>query len=276
MYHKTLILCSPLYHAVVVNKTTTDIFRSCIVRRINFTFFSSSLISIILVGAIVFLYYNSDPAYGHITKQFGLIEVEVGWSNEPSLVGELNNVIVDVNKTTSAGNSTAVINALANINIIIKYGGVTKQLDFEPSEQAEGLYQAKLIPTRIGSYGLVLNGTIEGQKIANAEIPLDEVEGKQKLSFPDSSNAEVTSTNTNIGSNVQGIISQLANDIDSTKSSLDTLAKNDANTQKSIQDIKNSNDRAYMIGMTGIGAGVAGIVIAAVALSNKRAVVDVR
>jgi hypothetical protein len=274
MYHKTLILCNALYHAVIVK--SIDIFRSCTVRRSNFDSFSSPVISITLVGVIVLLYCDTGLAYGHITKQFGPIAVEVGWSNEPSLAGELNNVIVDVNKTTSAGNSTAVINALANVNIILKYGGVTKQLDFEPSEQAEGLYQAKLIPTRIGSYSLVLNGTIQGQKIANAEISLDEVEGKQKLSFPDSSNTEVTSTNTNIGSNVQGIISQLANDIDSTKSSLDTLAKNDANTQKSIQDLKNSNDRAYMIGMTGIGAGVAGIVIAAVALSNKRAVVDVR
>ena len=274
MYHKTLILCKPLYHAVIVK--TIDIFRSCTVRRSNFAFFSSPVIIIALLGLIVLLYCDTSPAYGHISKQFGPIMVEVGWSNEPSLAGELNNVIVDVNKTTSAGNSTAVINALANVNIVLKYGGVTKQLDFEPSEQAEGLYQAKLIPTRIGSYSLVLNGTIQGQKIANAEIPLDEVEGKQKLSFPDSSNTEVTNTNTNIGSNVQGILSQLANDIDSTKSSLDTLAKNDANTQKSIQDLKNSNDRAYMIGMTGIGAGIAGIVIAALALSNKRAVVDVR
>jgi hypothetical protein len=274
MYHKTLILCKPLYHAVIVK--SIDTFRSCAVRRSNFAFFSSPVLIITLIGLIVLLYCDTSPAYGHITKQFGPIKVEVGWSNEPSLAGELNNVIVGVNKTTSAGNSTAVINALANVNIVLKYGGVTKQLDFEPSEQAEGLFQAKLIPTRIGSYSLVLNGTIQGQKIANAEIPLDEVEGKQKLSFPDSSNTEATNTNTNIGSNVQGILSQLANDIDSTKSSLDTLAKNDANTQKSIQDLKNSNDRAYMIGMTGIGAGIAGIVIAALALSNKRAVVDVR
>src|SRR6266511_1095124 len=65
------------------------------------------------------------------------------------------------------------------VNIVVKYGGVTKPLDFTPSEQAEGLYEAKLIPTTIGSYSLVLNGTIQGQNIVNTEIPLDDVEGKQ-------------------------------------------------------------------------------------------------
>jgi hypothetical protein len=116
---------------------------------------------------------------------------------------------------------------------------------------------------------LVLNGTIEQQNIKNAEVPLDQVEGKQKLSFPDSGGSGSTDANSNLGTNLQGTISQLANDIDSTKASLDTLAKNNANMQKSIQDIKNSADRAYMVGMTGIGAGVAGIIIAAVTLSRR-------
>jgi hypothetical protein len=40
--------------------------------------------------------------------------------------------------------------------------------------------------------------------------------------------------------------------------------------QKSIADIKSSVDRSYMIAMVGIGAGVAGIVIAAVSLSRKQ------
>jgi hypothetical protein len=165
------------------------------------------------------------------------------------------------------------------MNILVKYGGVTKPLDFVPSEQTDGLYNGKLIPTRIGSYSLVLNGTIQGQKI-NAQIPLDEVQGKQQISFPDSGSSNgvggdggavtgAASNSNNVGPQLQGIVSQLSNDIDSTKNSIDTIAKNNADTQKSIQDLKNAADRSYMIGMAGIGAGVAGIVIAAVALSRK-------
>ena len=137
-----------------------------------------------------------------------------------------------------------------------------------------------MIPTRVGSYSLVLKGTIQDQKIINAEIPLDVVESKQKLNFPDSGSSTggtdtittastAAASNNNIGPQLQGIVSQLANDIDSTKSSIDTLAKANADTQKAIQDLKNTNDRLYMIGMGGVGAGVAGIVIAAVALSRK-------
>jgi hypothetical protein len=126
-------------------------------------------------------------------------------------------------------------------------------------------------------------GTIQNQKI-NAEIPLDLVESTQKLNFPDArgpssggigttssgvSNTAAASNN-NLGPQLQGIVSQLANDIDSTKSSIDTLTRSNAETQKAIQDLKATNDRLYMIAMSGIGAGVAGIVIAAAALSRRK------
>jgi hypothetical protein len=232
-----------------------------------------------LIIILAFSFSNAELAYAHITKKFGNITLEVGWSNEPALVGELNNAIVQVNQTSGGkNNSTAVINALADMNIVVKYGGATKPLDFEPSEETEGLYNGKMIPTRIGSYNLVMNGTIQGQKI-NAEIPLDLVEGKQKISFPDATSSsaiegggggDITTANNNIGPRLQSIVSQLANDIDSTKGGIDTIAKSNADTQKSIQNLKGAADRSYMIGMGGIGAGVAGIIIAALALSHKK------
>jgi hypothetical protein len=144
---------------------------------------------LILVAFLVFSFSNAKIAYAHITKKFGNIQVEVGWSNEPPLVGELNNVIVQVNQTGDKNSQTPVINALASMDIVVKYGGVTKPLDFVPSEEIEGLYNGQMIPTRVGSYSIVLNGTIQDQKIINAEIPLDLVESKQKLNFPDSGNS---------------------------------------------------------------------------------------
>ncbi|MFL6318467.1 MAG: hypothetical protein ACJ71K_01335 [Nitrososphaeraceae archaeon] len=242
-----------------------------------------SIIFLMLIAFLIFSFSNVRTAYAHTTKKFGNILVEVGWDNEPPLVGELNNVIVQVNQTSDNNGQTPVINALASIDMMAKYGGVTKPLDFVPSEQTEGLYNGQMIPTRVGSYSIVLNGTIQDQKIS-AEIPLDLVESKQKLNFPDSGSstgaggggvddtsavASSGAASNNIGPQLQGIVSQLANDIDSTKDSIDTLAKTNADTQKSIQDLKGTNDRLYMIGMSGVGAGVAGIVIAAVALSRK-------
>jgi hypothetical protein len=105
------------------------------------------------------------------------------------------------------------------------------------------------------------------------------VESTQKLD-PDSGGASsggigvsnTAATSNNIGSQLQGIVSQLANDIDLTKASIDTLTKTSGNTQKTIQDLKGTNYRLYMIGLGGVGAGVAGIIIAATALSRRNVV----
>lgn len=218
-------------------------------------------------------------ASAHITKKFGSIQVQVGWSDEPPLTGLLNSVIVDVNQT-SGKTQTPIINALANMNILVKYGGVTKSLDFLPSPATDGLYLGKMIPTRVGSYYVVLNGTIQGQKISS-QLPLDLVDSSQTLAFPDTATGSGTdatvavggaSTNTNnIGPQLQGIVSQLANQIDSVKSVIGSVAKSNADTMKSVQDVKSAADRSYLVGMVGIGAGIAGIVIASLALSRKRA-----
>jgi len=59
----------------------------------------------------------------------------------------------------------------------------------------------------------------------------------------------------------------MSNDVES-----QTLAKQVTNIQKSVAGIKSSVDRSYMISMVAIGAGVAGIVIAAASLSNKKVI----
>jgi hypothetical protein len=244
---------------------------------------SSSLTTVFCFLILVcLLFYNTSikEASAHIIKKFGNIQIQVGWSNEPPLTGQINNAIVGVNQT-SGKTQTPIINALANMNIQMKYGSVTKALDFLPSPTQDGVYLGQLIPTRVGSYSLLLNGTIQGQKI-NSQIPLDLVDSSQKLAFPDTvagsasvgtatvGSGTATTTNSNMGPQLQGIVSELANQIDSTKSVIGNVAKSNADTLKSIQDLKNAADRSYMIAMVGIGAGIAGIVIAAYSLSRRR------
>jgi len=247
----------------------------------------TSLLAIIAL-TIIFATYLI-PAYAHITKQFGNISLEVGWTEEPPLVGQLNSAIIVVEKVVTGGNSTPVSNALSQLDIKEKYGGITKLIEFVPSEQTEGGYEAKIIPTRIGSYSLLMNGSIQNQNITNVEIPLDEVEGTQMFSFPDreisgsssgsisgssnGSNQTSTSGNNNdIGAEVEQILSQFSNDIDSIKGSIAKLDSNYVNIQNSIQNAKSASDISFIIGMAGVGAGISGVIISLIVLSRKGSV----
>ncbi|MDQ6667294.1 MAG: hypothetical protein M3Y53_03590 [Thermoproteota archaeon] len=251
--------------------------------RLSIRAFPALIICFLIVLVVISHNVLIKVASAHVTKKFGSIQVLIGWSDEPALTGQLNNIILDVNQT-SGKTQTPIINALNSMNILVKYGGVTKSLDFLPSPTADGLYLGKIIPSRVGSYYVVLNGTIQGQKISS-QLPLDLVENSQKLAFPDTvagsgtvvtvaGGSAVTSTSINTNSiapQLQGIVSQLANQIDSVKSVIGSVAKSNADAVKSVQDVKSAADRSYLIGMVGIGAGVAGIVIASLALSRKRA-----
>jgi hypothetical protein len=227
-----------------------------------------------VIALIITLVNYSIPAYAHLTKQFGNISLEVGWTEEPSLVGQLNSALIVVEKTVTGGNSTPVSNALSQLDIEEKYGGITRPIDFVPSEQTEGGYEAKIIPTRIGSYSLLMNGSIQNQNITNVEIPLDKVEGTQMFSFPDSEISGISSSNSSgsdndIGPKVEQILSQFSNEIDSIKGSIDKLNSNYANIQNPIQNIKNASDISFMIAMVGVGAGISGVIISLIVLSRR-------
>jgi hypothetical protein len=247
----------------------------------------TSILAIIVLTIILANYLI--PAHAHITKQFGNISVEVGWTEEPPLAGQLNSALIVVEKAVTGGNSTPVSNALSQLDIKEKYGGITKPIEFVPSEQTEGGYEAKIIPTRIGSYSLLMNGSIQNQNITNVEIPLDEVEGTQMFSFPDreisssssgsvsgssnGSNQTIAGGNNNvIGAEVEQILSQFSNDIDSIKGSIAKLDSNYVNIQNSIQNVKSAADISFIIGMVGVGAGISGVIISLIVLSRRGSV----
>ena len=230
--------------------------------------------SALIFGGIFFIagilavsgYYNH--AYAHITKRFGNVTLEVGWLNEPPIAGDMNSVTVQVQKGPQA-KLQPVFNAMANVTSSIKYGTLTKNLDFVPSETTDGLYEAKTIPSRSGSsYAVVLNGGVESQNI-NAIIALDNVESRQAYSFPDSSTADTSSSGGNLGAKVQGVLSQLSNTVQNTQGGLDQVEKELQSTKSSIGSFGTDLSKTYFIALSSIGVGLAGIIIAAFSLSRK-------
>jgi hypothetical protein len=207
-------------------------------------------------------------AYAHITKRFGNVTLEVGWLNEPPIAGDLNSVTIQVQRGPQ-GKLQPVFNALGNVTSSIKYGTLTKNLDFVPSETADGLYEAKTIPTRSGSsYAVLLNGGIEGQNI-NAEIALDNVEGRQTYSFPDSGTSNTSSLGGSLETKLQGVLSQLSNTVQNMQGGLDQMGKDVQSTRTSIGSFQADLGKTYFIALSSVGVGLVGIIIAAFSLSRK-------
>jgi hypothetical protein len=160
-----------------------------------------------------------------------------------------------------------VLNGFSNLTASLKYGLLTKSLEFEPSEIADGLYESKLIPTRLGTYYVVLKGYVRGEQIIG-EVELDDVEGKDGISFPDTE-PESNSASDISGSQLQATLSQLANDLQNTRYNLGQLEENYQRVQTSIDSLNQSTDRINMLAITAIGIGVAGIIIVSFSLSRK-------
>lgn len=220
-------------------------------------------ISIFVVGSFllsfaVFINYP-ETSFAHTSKTFGNTTIEAGWLSEPPLASDMNSIVVQVSKGTS-GAQTPVVNALANLTLSAKYGTITKQLDFQPSPTTDGGYEAKILPTRVGPYNLILQGDVKGQKV-DSEFKIEDVESKSIFSFPDSS---IDSTNTNnINQQVQNGISRLSNDIQKSRDDLNMSRNEIADIQQSLVGLQKDSDILYLILLTTLGISIAGIVMAA-------------
>ena len=217
----------------------------------------------VLIGFVAVSFgYSAHPASAHITKTFGNLSVELGWNVEPALTGQMNAAELTI-FTGSSSKPQYVINAVANLQTTLQYGTVTKPLQFLPSPTTEGQYLSPIIPTKEGTYTVQLKGAIGGQTI-DTSINLDDVASVDTINFPPSS----TGSNS-IPPNLQGILDQLTNDITIAKTSADAAAQTAAADQKAVQEAKSAADTSFLIGVTGIGIGIAGIVIAVLAMSRR-------
>ncbi|MDN5845666.1 MAG: hypothetical protein L0H53_05260 [Candidatus Nitrosocosmicus sp.] len=243
------------------------------------------IFSLLLLFGIVLLYFlQSLPiAFGHTTKQFGNLTVEAGWLIEPPLVDEINSIIILVHRQNDQSNDTSenvlapVRNALSQINVVVKYGGITKQLNFVPSVETAGGYVSSIIPSRIGSYDVLLNGTISGQNI-NAEIPIEDIEGKQNLIFPPAedsvsgveSGPQDSANSAIIGSNLRAILSGLENNIRTNADVMNSLINSTQRLQESLNEQIIYLNSLYMVSVSSIGIGIGAIIISAFALKRKK------
>jgi len=211
-----------------------------------------------LILAFVFFTSFTHVSFAHTSKTFGNTTMEIGWLTEPPLASDLNSITVQVNKESN-GEQSPVLNALANLTISVKYGTISKPLDFQPSPTTDDGYESKILPTRVGPYILVAQGDVKGQKV-DGEFKIEDVESKSIFSFPDSS-IDTTSSN-NQNEQVQDVISKLSNDIQKGKDDLNMSRKEMTDIQESIGSLHRDSGISYLLLLTALGIGIAGIILA--------------
>jgi hypothetical protein len=213
-----------------------------------------------------FLAFNLPPVLAHEEVVMGDISIVAGWVDEPSLVNQLNGIVLII---TQVSNGQPVNNALAQADIILQKGAETRPLEFQPTEEA-GTYTATILPTQTGQYAIVMRGTIAGQAI-DGQIEIEDVEDTARFSFP-------PATTNSSGSNQipQGLIEQLQTvitDLTAQVEEANVVAQEASNATQSvtesIEELRTSADRAYLFSLIGVGAGAAGIAIGVVALSRR-------
>ena len=212
-----------------------------------------------LILAFVFFTSYTHVSFAHTSKTFGNTTIEIGWLTEPPLASDLNSITVQVNKESNNGEQSPVLNALANLTISVKYGTISKPLDFQPSPTTDGGYESKILPTRMGPYILVAQGDVKGQKV-DGEFKIEDVESKSIFSFPDSSIDTTSSINQN--EQVQDAISKLSNDIQKGKDDLNMSRKEMTDIQESIGSLHRDSGISYLLILTVLGIGIAGVILA--------------
>ena len=154
------------------------------------------VIPIIFVAAVVIIApFVIHPAEAHILKTYNMtgtggmtapVSVKIGWVNEPPLVGDTNAIQLFIYNGTNDSAPPIADTGLDNMKVTIQYGGQTKDLTsvFTASDDNPGEYDAAVIPTQLGTYNVIIQGTIGGVTIPPTTYPMQEVEAKDKYNFP--------------------------------------------------------------------------------------------
>jgi len=138
------------------------------------------------------------PVEAHILKTFNMaamsgmnmpsmasnVSVKIGWLNEPPLVGDKNGIVLYVYNGTDDTSPPIANTALNNMTVNIQYGGQTKTLSFDPSDDTPGLYTSAITPDQLGTYNVIIQGNIAGVDIPATTYPQQEVEAKDQYYFP--------------------------------------------------------------------------------------------
>lgn len=138
------------------------------------TFLPASLLALLMI-LVTF-----GIAMAHTGVKAGNYEIEVGWVDEPAIIGQRNAIVVNVADSTA---KDAVVD-ISKLVVNVTYGGQTKTLTLQPlSEDSKNQYIAPIIPTVAGEYTVQLRGKIVTTDVS-ADVTVEEVFPTDIVAFP--------------------------------------------------------------------------------------------
>lgn len=144
---------------------------------------------------VALLGVGAPAALAHTTVTVEPYEIEAGWGLEPPVVGVRNTFVFHVTEPgENPGVKTGILSAFREMAAVAQYGGITKSLEVH-SDTRPGYYFANVIPTRTGSFSVLISGMLNETPI-DVVIPIEDVESTTLLDFPprqSSSNQDVES-----------------------------------------------------------------------------------
>jgi hypothetical protein len=132
---------------------------------------------VLLIGLV-----SAGLVSAHTTVTNGPYNVEIGWLDEPPIVGQMNAIVM--NLSSSDGQSTPVTEAISELTLTVSYGGQSKDLTLQPlGEDTAGQYIAPILPMVAGLYTVDVNGTL-GTTTVSVQVQPEEVQAPDSVQFP--------------------------------------------------------------------------------------------
>jgi hypothetical protein len=120
-------------------------------------------------------------ASAHTTVTSGPYDIEIGWVNEPPIIGQMNAIVVNISDHASGAASEADVSGLT---VTVSYGGQSKALTLQPlGEDTPGQYVAPILPTIPGLYTVDVTGKLADTDV-KVEVQPEEVQAADTVQFP--------------------------------------------------------------------------------------------
>ena len=136
--------------------------------------------SIASLMAFIALAVSVQIAFAHTSVTAGDYTIEIGWVNEPPIVGQQNAIVVNV----STASDNQPVEDVSNLTVGVSYGGQSKTLTLQPlGEDTPGQFVAPILPTIPGQYTVNLGGKL-GDTDVKLDVQPEEVDAADTLQFP--------------------------------------------------------------------------------------------